>query len=123
MKDINKLLTIVLLIIALLLLYLVFTGSRQLKETHKIIKEVNREIVQVKDSISYARNTIIGIGEKLEFTENELKILKAERQLLELEEKKSKARNWEELTTFKKEITELEEKKMILKEEAKKFEL
>jgi cell shape-determining protein MreC len=119
----NKMLTIVLLVIAVLLLYLVFTGNGKLDETVKLMKDVNVKVRIINDSLQNAQNSIQGVLKKLEFTGNELKILKAERDLLELEEQKKKAKNWEELQKFKEEIKRIGDKKDSLQQEAKKYDL
>jgi len=123
MKDTGKILSIVLIIISIFLLYFVFKGNSKLNEAVKIINEVSDKVKDVKDSLQNAQNTIQGVLKKLEFTENELKILKAERDLLALEEQKKYAKNMEEVRMFKSEIKKIENKKDSLIHEAKKFEL
>jgi len=123
MKDISKILSVVLIVISIFLLYFVFTGNSKLNEAVKIINDVSGKVRDVKDSLQNAQNSIQGVLKKLEFTENELKILKAERDLLALEEHKKNAKSWEELQIFKSEIKKIEDKKDSLIHEAKKFEL
>ena len=60
---------------------------------------------------------------KLEFTENELKILKNERDILELEEQQRGTRNKEELKVLKEQILKKEEMKKELQKYANTFEL
>ena len=123
MKDTSKILNTVLIAVLLIVLYLVYTTTGRTKDALRIIKEVNSELNAVQDSLQKAQNTIQITLQKIEFTENELKILKAERDLLLLEEQKKNARNWEELQRFKNEIKQLEEIKEKLKLEANNYEL
>jgi len=123
MKDVSKILSVVLIVISIFLFYFVFTGNSKLNEAVKIINDVNGKVKDVKDSLQNAQNSIRGVLKKLEFTENELKILKAERDLLALEEHKKYAKSWEELQIFKSEIKKIGDKKDSLIHEAKKFEL
>ena len=123
MKDFSKIWNIVMLALLLVLLYMVFTTSRRTKEAIRIIKEVNSELISVQDSLDNAQNTIQVALQKIEFTENELKLLKAERDLILLEEQKKNAKDWNELQKFKDEILRIEELKQKLKLEANNYEL
>ena len=89
----------------------------------KTLDDVKANVKVVNDSLHTARQTIDGVMKKLEFSENELRILKANRDLLELEEQKSKANNWNELQQFKTEIKKNEIAKDSLIEAAKKFDI
>ena len=123
MKDSSKIWNMVMLALLLVLLYMVFTTSRRTKEAIRIIKEVNNELISVRDSLHKAQNTIQVALQKIEFTENELKLLKAERDLILLEEQKKNAKDWNELQKFKDEILRIEELKQKLKLEANNYEL
>jgi len=123
MTDLNKILGIVTVIILVVLLYFVFTGSSRLNQAVKTLDEVKANVKVVNDSLHTARQTIDGVMKKLEFSENELRIIKANRDLLELEEQKSKANNWNELQQFKTEIKKNEIAKDSLIEAAKKFDI
>ena len=123
MKDSSKRWNMVMLALLLVLLYMVFTTSRRTKEAIRIIKEVNSELISVQDSLDNAQNTIQVALQKIEFTENELKLLKAERDLILLEEQKKNAKDWNELQKFKDEILRIEELKQKLKLEANNYEL
>jgi len=123
MKDSSKIWNMVMLALLLVLLYMVFTTSRRTKEAIRIIKEVNSELISVQDSLDNAQNTIQVALQKIEFTENELKLLKAERDLILLEEQKKNAKDWNELQKFKDEILRIEELKQKLKLEANNYEL
>jgi len=123
MKDFSKIWNTIILALLLVLLYMVFTTSRRTKEAIRIIKEVNSELISVQDSLVKAQNTIQVTLQKIEFTENELKLLKAERDLILLEEQKKSAKDWDELQKFKDEILRIEELKEKLKIEANKYEL
>lgn len=123
MKDFSKIWNTIILALLLVLLYMVFTTSRRTKEAIRIIKEVNTELISVQDSLDKAQNTIQVTLQKIEFTENELKLLKAERDLILLEEQKKNAKDWDELQKFKDEILRIEELKEKLKLEANKYEL
>jgi uncharacterized protein (DUF3084 family) len=108
MTDLNKILGIVTVVILVVLLYFVFTGNSKLNEAVKTLKEVSAQVKSAKDSLNTAQQSIEGVMKKLEFSENELRILKANRDLLELEEQKSKANNWNELQDYKAKIKQNE---------------
>jgi uncharacterized protein (DUF3084 family) len=121
MTDINKILGIVTVILLVVLFYFVFSGNSKLNEAIKTLDNVSAQVKSAKDSLSTAQQSIEGVMKKLEFSENELRILKANRDLLELEEQKSKANNWNELQQFKAEIKKNEATKDSLIEAAEKF--
>jgi cell shape-determining protein MreC len=121
MADINKILSIVTVILLVILSYFVFRGSSKLNQALKTLDEVSAQVKSAKDSLNTAQQSIDGVMKKLEFSENELRILKANRDLLELEEQKSKANNWNELQQFKAEIKKNESTKDSLLKAAKKF--
>jgi cell shape-determining protein MreC len=121
MTDINKILSIVTVILLVVLSYFVFRGSSKLNEAVKTLNEVSAQVKSAKDSLNTAQQSIEGVMKKLAFSENELRILKADRDLLELQEQKSKANNWNELQQFKVEIKKNEATKDSLIEAAKKF--
>jgi len=123
MTDLNKILGIVTVAILVVLLYFVFSGNSKLNNALKAIDEVKANVKVANDSLINARHSIDGVMKKLEFSENELRILKANRDLLELEEQKSKANNWNELQQFKAEIRKNEATKDSLMEAAKKFDI
>ena len=123
MTDLNKILGIVTVAILVVLLYFVFSGNSKLNEAVRTLDDVKANVKVVNDSLHTARQTIDGVMKKLEFSENELRILKANRDLLELEEQKSKANNWNELQQFKTEIKKNEIAKDSLIEAAKKFDI
>jgi septal ring factor EnvC (AmiA/AmiB activator) len=119
MKDSNKLLQIILIVISILVLYLVFTGNNNLREAKKIITNVNGELKAVKDSVNSSRKSINELMNKLEYTKIQLEMNKNERDILETQVNKMLANNWEELQRFKKEITDLNEKNSKLEKKAK----
>jgi hypothetical protein len=123
MKDISKILRLVIGLVILVLIYLIFNTSNHTKEAIKSINKVNEELKAVQDSLQKAQNTIQITLQKVEKTENELKFLKAERELIVLEEKKKTAKNWKELQFFKDEMIRLEKIKEQLKQEANSYEL
>ncbi|MEI8049032.1 MAG: hypothetical protein WCI92_16740 [Bacteroidota bacterium] len=123
MTEINKVLGIVTVIISMVLLYLVFTGNGKLNDAIKTLDEVSAKVKVVNDSLHNAQQSIEGVMKKLDFSENELRILKANRDLLELEAKKAKANDWNELQKFKAEIKKNEMTKDSLMQVAKQFEL
>lgn len=123
MADLNKILGIVTVAILVVLVYFVFSGNSKLNEAAKTLDEVKANVRVVNDSLHTARQTIDGVMKKLEFSENELRIIKANRDLLELEEQKSKANNWTELQQFKTQIKKNEVAKDSLIEAAKKFDI
>ena len=123
MTDLNKILGIVTVAILVVLVYFVFSGNSKLNEAVKTLDEVKANVKVVNDSLHTARQTIDGVMKKLEFSENELRIIKANRDLLELEEQKSRANNWNELQQFKTEIKKNETAKDSLIDAAKKFKI
>jgi uncharacterized protein (DUF3084 family) len=112
-----------LLVLSALMLFLFYRGNSKLNDATKTIKDVSIQITLVKDSLQSAQKSILNVLKKLEFAENELNIIRTERELIDLEAKKSKARTYEELQFFKQEIKKFEEKKSSLIEIAKEFEL
>lgn len=123
MTDLNKILGIVTVAILVVLLYLVFSGNIKLNDAVKTLNDVSAKVKLVNDSLHTAQQSIEGVMKKLEFSENELRILKTNRDLLELEEQKAKANNWNELQQFKTEIKKNEIAKDSLIEAAKKFDI
>lgn len=121
MTDLNRILGIVTVAILIVLVYFVFSGNSKLNSAMKTLDDVKANVKVVNDSLHTARQSIDGVMKKLEFSENELRILKANRDLLELEAQKSKANNWNELQQFKTEIKKNEVTKDSLIEAAKKF--
>ena len=123
MTDLNKILGMVTIAMLIVLLYFVFTGNGKLNEAVKTLDEVSTKVKVVNDSLHNAQKSIEGVMKKLEFSENELRILKAERDLLELEEQKKKANDWNELQDFKAKIKKNESVKDSLIDAAKKFDI
>ncbi len=123
MTDLNKILGIVTVAILVVLLYFVFSGNSKLNSAMKTLDDVKANVKVVNDSLHTARQSIDGVIKKLEFSENELRILKANRDLLELEQLKSKANNWNELQQFKSEIKKNEITKDSLIDAANKFKI
>lgn len=123
MKNKNSLVNIV--IIALLVLFVssLLIGRSRLNKAVKLIDKVNDELIVISDSLQSAQESIEGVLKKLEVAENELSILRAERELIELEQKRQNAKNWEELQQLKGEIKEKQELKNLLVIKAKDFEL
>lgn len=123
MTDLNKILGIVTVAILIVLVYFVFSGNSKLNSAMKTLDDVKANVKVVNDSLNTARQSIDGVMKKLEFSENELRILKANRDLLELEAQKSKANNWNELQQFKSEIKKNEITKDSLIDAANKFKI
>jgi|CEGD01.1.fsa_nt_gi predicted PurR-regulated permease PerM len=123
MEKFKNALTLVLTILVVVVLYFVVSGNSKLKETQNTINQVNKELSVLKDSISKAQQLVTLVLNKLEFTENELKILKNERDILELEEQQRGTRNKEELKVLKEQILKKEEMKKELQKYANTFEL
>jgi cell shape-determining protein MreC len=123
MTDLNKILSIVTVAILVVLVYFVFSGNSKLNDAVKTLNDVSAKVKVVNDSLHTAQQSIEGVMKKLEFSENELRILKTNRELLELEEQKNKANNWNELQQFKAEIKKNETAKDSLVEAAKKFDI
>jgi len=123
MTDLNKILGIVTVAFLVVLLYLVFSGNSKLNDAVKTLNDVSAKVKVVNDSLHTAQQSIEGVMKKLEFSENELRILKTNRDLLELEEQKTKANNWNELQQFKTEIKKHESTKDSLIDAAKKFDI
>ena len=123
MTDINKILGIVTVIILVVLLYIVFTGNSKLNDAVKTLNDVSAKVKIVNDSLHNAQQSIDGVMKKLDFRANELRILKTDRDLLELEQQKSKANDWNELQKFKAEIKKNEAAKDSLVEAAKQFDI
>jgi cell shape-determining protein MreC len=123
MTDINKILSIVTVILLVVLSYFVFRGSSKLNEAVKTLNEVSAQVKSAKDSLNTAQQSIEGVMKKLEFSENELRILKANRDLLELEEQRRKAANWNELQGIKGDIKKNEALQDSLKKAASLFPL
>ena len=106
-----------------MLLYIVFTGNSKLNDAVKTLNDVSAKVKVVNDSLHNAQQSIDGVMKKLDFSANELRILKADRDMLELQEQKSKANDWNELQNFKTEIKKNESTKDSLVEAAKKFDI
>lgn len=123
MTDFNKILGIVTVAILVVLLYFVFSGNGKLNEAVKTLKEVSAQVKSAKDSLNTAQQSIEGVMKKLEFSENELRILKTNRDLLVLEEQKSKANSWNELQDYKAKIKQNEITKDSLIKAAEQFPL
>ena len=123
MKDISKILRLIIGLVILILIYFVFNTSNRTREAIKSINKVNTELKMVQDSLKKAQNMIQITLQKVEKTENELKFLRAERELIVLEEKKKTAKNWKELQQYKDEMKRLEKLKEQLKQEANSYEL
>lgn len=121
MTDLNKILGIVTVVLLIVLFYFVFSGNGKLNDAIKTLNDVSAKVKVANDSLHAAQQSIDGVIKKLDFSENELRILKANRDLLQLEEQKSKANNWNELQQFKTEIKKHESTKDSLIEAAKKF--
>lgn len=118
-----KPLTIIILIGVAAFFYLSISNSFRLTQAINIIKNVETNLNVVSDSLKNAQKSIINMLHKLEFTENELRIVKAQRDILELEEMKRQTTNRGELQRFKEEIKTIESKRDSLIQEAKKFEI
>lgn len=123
MKNLSSLINLILLTALCFVMYFVISSDRNLKDAKIKIIDVYKEITILHDSINKTQKRITLIIDKLKFAENELKILKNDRELLELEEKRRMAANWEELQELKRQIQEKENKKNILKKNANNFEL
>ena len=123
MTDLNKILGMVTIAMLIVLLYFVFTGNSRLNDEVKTLNDVSAKVKVVNDSLHNAQQSIEGVMKKLEFSENELRILKANRDLLELEEQKKKANDWNELQDFKAKIKKNESTKDSLIDAAKKFDI
>ncbi len=119
----SKPLTILAIVGIGVFLYLSVSTSFRLTQAIDIIQKVETDLKVVSDSLVNAQKSIINMLQKLEFTENELRIVKAQRDLLELEELKRQTTNRSELQRFKDEIKTIESKRDSLIQEAKKFEL
>jgi uncharacterized protein (DUF3084 family) len=119
MTDINKILGIVTVIILVVLLYIVFTGNSKLNDAVNTLKDVSAKVKVVNDSLHNAQQSIDGVMKKLDFSANELMILKADRDALELQEQKSKANDWNELQLYKAKIKQNDDKKDSLVKVAK----
>lgn len=123
MEKFKNALNILLTILVIVVLYFVVSGSNKLKETQDTIKQVKTELLVVKDSLNKTQETLSLVIGKLNFTENELKLLKTERELLELEEQQKIAKDWDQLQKLKLKIAKKEASRIELKEKAEKFEL
>ena len=123
MKNIKLILTIALAITTAFFLYYAFNAKSQLKEAENIIENVNSELLILKDSIQASQASLEALIKELDYTTNQLDILKNEREAMALEEQKKRARNWAELQALKEQILALEAEKERLKKEAEKFEL
>ncbi|MFA5971006.1 MAG: hypothetical protein WC780_01545 [Lentimicrobiaceae bacterium] len=123
MTDINKILSIVTVVLLIVLLYFVFSGNSKLNETLKTLDNVSAQVKSAGDSLHSAQQSIEGVMKKLEFSENELRILKANRDMLELEEQRRKAANWNELQGIKEDIKQNEALQDSLKKAASQFPL
>jgi len=123
MTDINKILGIVTIVLMVVMLYFVFTGNSRLNDAMKTLNEVSAKVKVVNDSLHNAQQSIDGVMKKLDFSANELRILKTDRDLLELEQKKSKANDWNELQQFKAQIKKNEAAKDSMVIEANKFDI
>ncbi len=123
MTDLNKILGMVTIAMLVVLLYFVFTGNGKLNDAVKTLNDVSAKVKVVNDSLHNAQQSIEGVMKKLEFSENELRILKANRDLLELEEQKKKANDWNELQDFMAKIKKNESTKDSLIDAAKKFDI
>ncbi len=123
MTNLNKILGMVTIAMLVVLLYFVFTGNGKLNDAVKTLNDVSAKVKVVNDSLHNAQQSIEGVMKKLEFSENELRILKANRDLLELEEQKKKANDWNELQDFKAKIKKNESTKDSLIDAAKKFDI
>ena len=119
MTDINKILGIVTVIILVVLLYIVFTGNSKLNDAVNTLKDVSAKVKIVNDSLHNAQQSIDGVMKKLDFSANELMILKTDRDALELQEQKSRANDWNELQLFKAQIKQNADKKDSLVKVAK----
>jgi archaellum component FlaC len=118
-----KPLTVIIVIGVAVFFYLSISNSFRLTQAIDIIKKVETDLKVVSDSLENAQKSIINMLQKLEFTENELQIVKAQRDILELEEMKRQTTNRSELQRFKEEIKTIETKRDSLIREAKKFEI
>lgn len=123
MSDLNKILGIVTIALLVVLLYFVFSGNSKLNDAVKTLNDVSAKVKVVNDSLHTAQQSLDDVMKKLDFSQNELRILKTNRDILELEEQKSRANNWNELQQFKTEIKKTEATKDSLVEAAKKFDI
>ena len=64
MKDLNKILLIIVIILSLVLIYLVFTGNNNLKSAKEEIEKASSEINLVKDSLTNAQKNISDVLKK-----------------------------------------------------------
>lgn len=123
MSDLNKILGIVTIALLVVLLYFVFSGNSKLNDAVKTLNDVSAKVKVVNDSLHTAQQSLDDVMKKLDFSQNELRILKTNRDILELEEQKNRANNWNELQQFKTEIKKTEATKDSLVEAAKKFDI
>ncbi len=97
------LLTVVQIILIGVCLYFILAGNNKLDEAQKTIYKVKEDLRLADRKISTAQDTLQVALQKLESAENELNILRTERQLLDLAYERKKAANWEELQKIKEE--------------------
>lgn len=121
MKDINKIAGILIIILILLLIYLVITGNSNIREAQKKIVEIENGLKLANDNLNKAQNNINEVIDKLTFAEKELKVNKYEREVLLLQEEKSRAATWDILMDIKKEMKIKEQEKAAIVEELKKY--
>ncbi|PKQ61237.1 hypothetical protein BZG02_16525 [Labilibaculum filiforme] len=123
MEKFKNALNIVLILLVALVLYFVVAGNSQLKQAQHTIKQVNTELSVLKDSISSTQQSLGVVIRKLEFAETELKILRTERDILELEAQQKLTKDLNQLQVLKEKIANKEAQQKALKETAQSFEL
>lgn len=115
--------TSAIIILLVYILYQTFSSSVKLKDAKAQINLAKHDIELAKDSLKTAQKRIYEVIRTLERTENELQILKTERKLIVLRERKKLTGNRVELEAFKMAIKLMEAKNDSLKQVAKKFAL
>jgi uncharacterized protein (DUF3084 family) len=123
MRNVNSNSIAIAISASILVLYFTIGSNNKLNKAINTIDTVQKELNIVKDSLQNAHKSLTEVIKKLDFAENELRILQAERELIELDFLKKRAKTQTELQHFKQEIKRIEDRKNELIEIAKQFEL
>jgi len=122
MKDITKIIYYIILLLILIFTLIQLNNYKNISKALKIIENTTSDLSAIKDSIAKTRIIVEDILNRIEKDENELKILKAQREILDYEIKLKQAKTIEEINYYKNEIKKTLAIKDSLIKIAKKFE-
>jgi len=122
MKDTTKILYYIILLVIFIFVIIQLNTYKNFNKAIKTLEETRKNLSSIKDSIHFTKITIENILERIKQNENEIKILKTQREILELQEKQRYAKSIDEINFYRKEIKKKEIIKDSLQTIAKKFE-